>query len=76
MAIFKLSLLDPSKHSRYDVFDSFVVRAPDPRTAREMVILYVGNRDAGIWLDLALTECRWVAPEGEPKILLSFYNAG
>ena len=76
MAIFKLSLLDPSKHPRYDVFDSFVVRAPDHKTAREIAALHVRGGDAGIWLDQDQTDCRWVAPEGEPKILLSSYNAG
>ena len=59
----------------YDEYDAKVVRAASKREARETANQNVGEEGA-IWLDTAKVSCRVVDAKGQPKVILSSFNAG
>jgi hypothetical protein len=75
----------------WDAANGFVVRAPTPRSARELVAeRQLGSRDPDwwnlfqvygdegreCWLDPKRSSCTQLKPEGPLKVILRDFNAG
>ena len=75
----KLYILNAVKEIPYDSYDSFVVRAPNERKARDYAHDARSNESYqynNFWLDSEYSSCEVLTVAGEPGVIASSYNAG
>lgn len=71
-----LYLLKRVDATGYDMFVSFVIRAPTAKCARQIAADHAGDEGKAVWLDSNTSKIEHIASTGEPGVVLGRFNAG
>lgn len=60
----------------YDTMEALVVRAKNPKQAREFASKVCGDEGKEIWLNDELSECKFLSRDGAAGVVVRDFNAG